>query len=226
VVSTPRDRAALAGLAGVHVVPNGVDLDAFPPGRGPREDGLVVFPGNLGYFPNVHGAAWLVREVWPRVRGAAPAARLRLVGARPARRLRRLLRAADGVAVAGPVDDLGAHLRAAGVAVAPIFAGSGQPLKVLEAMASGTPVVATPGAVAGLEDGDREHLLVAGDAGAFAAAIVRLLADPGGARRLAAVALDRVRARHTWARSAEGLEAVYRAALARPRPGRSRGSSA
>jgi hypothetical protein len=102
LVVAESERAPLAGREAVRVVPNGVDLAAFAYVEDGRPPARLVFAGNLGYFPNVDAATFLVRDVLPRVRAAVPGAELRLVGARPARRVRALAGAA-GVSLAASV---------------------------------------------------------------------------------------------------------------------------
>jgi glycosyltransferase involved in cell wall biosynthesis len=99
--------------------------------------------------------------------------------------------------------------------VAPMQAGSGQQFKMIEAMASGTPVVATPVAAAAFEAGGGAGLLVAGTPEAFAGAVVSILRDPGRAGRLAAEARRFVESRHTWEGSTAHLEELYEAARSR-----------
>jgi sugar transferase (PEP-CTERM/EpsH1 system associated) len=215
VVVSATDRDALGAPSNVVVVPNGVDASLFPFGRGPRENGLIVFTGNLGYFANADAVAWFATRVLPLVRRARPDARLEVVGARPPRRLRRLARREGAVHLVGPVADVGERLRAAQVAVAPLLAGAGQSNKTLEAMASGTPAVVSPLAAGGLEARHGEHLIVAADAEAFAAEVLRVLGDAALAERLAAAGRRLVESAYTWERSVERLEAVY-ARAARP----------
>src|SRR5205823_4755277 len=104
-----------------------------------------------------------------------------LVGAGPTRRVRALAGAA-GVSLAAAVPAMAPELTRATIAVVPLRAGSGLQNKVLEAMAAGTPVVATPRAVAGLALGAGVEVLVADDATGLAAAAVALLRDPARAR--------------------------------------------
>jgi len=191
LVVAESERAPLAGREAVRVVPNGVDLAAFP---------------------NVDAATFLVRDVLPRVRAAVPGAELRLVGARPTRRVRALAGAA-GVSLAAAVPAMAPELTRATIAVVPLRAGSGLQNKVLEAMAAGTPVVATPRAVAGLALGAGVEVLVADDATGLAAAAVALLRDPARARAQARAGRALVERRYRWEDSAAGVEAAWRAAV-------------
>jgi sugar transferase (PEP-CTERM/EpsH1 system associated) len=215
LVVAESERTALGSPATVHVVANGVDANAFPYVDGARPPARIVFAGNLGYFPNVDAATWLARDILPRVRAAVPAAELRLVGARPARRVRALV-AGSAVSLAASVPAIAPELAAATVAVVPLRAGSGLQNKVLEAMAAGTPVVATPRAVAGLDLVPGEHALVAEDAERLAAATVTLLRDPPRARALARAARALVERRYRWEDSADRVEAAWRAAVGAP----------
>jgi len=208
-VCTESDRAAIGAHPRLSVNANGVDGSRLAFSRAPRLPGRVIFSGNLGYFPNIEALEWLASEIWPRVRARLPWAELVAVGARPHRRLARLARVTAGVELVGPVEDLRAELVRAMVSVAPIRAGSGQPLKVLEALAVGTPVVATPSAAAGLEVISGEHLLLAADAGAFAEAIVRLLERPDLRDRVAAAGRELIERSHGWDEPVEALDEIW-----------------
>jgi sugar transferase (PEP-CTERM/EpsH1 system associated) len=212
LVVSARERAALGDPRNVLVVPNGVDTAVFPYSPDGRPAARLVFAGNLGYFPNVDAAVWLAREVMPRVRAAVPGAELRLVGARPARRVRALA-ALPGVSLAAAVPAMAPELAAASLAVIPLRAGSGLQNKVLEALATGTPVVTTARATEGLDVRPGEHLLVADDAAGLADAAIALLRDPGRARALAREGRALVERRYRWEDSAAGVEAAWVAAM-------------
>jgi len=211
LVVSAAEREALGGGDRIAVVANGVDGDAFAFHDGPRPRARLLFFGNLGYFPNVDAVRWLVTEIFPRVRAEVPEAELRLVGARPARVVRALART-PGVSLAAAVPAMAPEVAASTVALVPMRAGTGLQNKVLEAMAAGTPVVATPPAVAALDVRPGEHLLVAGDAPAIAAATVALVRDPVRARAMAAAARALVERRYSWADSARAVEAAWEAA--------------
>ncbi|HEY6358251.1 MAG TPA: glycosyltransferase, partial [Vicinamibacterales bacterium] len=120
-----------------------------PPGP-PAESASIVFCGLMNYPPNVDGAIWLAREVWPIVRRARPDARLEIVGSNPTRAVRALADPAAGIVVTGAVPDVRPYLWGAAAAVAPLRTARGVQNKVLEAVAAGLPVVVTQAVSVGL----------------------------------------------------------------------------
>lgn len=221
-VCSATDRAAIGDIGNLAVVPNGVDLDAFAFTPYEARTGLV-FVGNLGYFPNVDAVTWFVREVLPRLPAGL---RLTLVGANPSPAIVRLARGEPRIELVGPVPDVHPYLARAQVAIVPLRAGSGQQLKMIEAMASGTPVVATSLSAAGLGVADGEQALVADDAAGMAAAIERLVHEPAFAAALARRAREFVEARHGWAQSAVQLEQLWTSAAQGLHAGTSPGAQA
>lgn len=212
VVVSDVDREALGGGPRLSTVPNGVDGARFAFDGAARANDDVVFTGNLGYFANADAAAWFAREAFPAVLSSRPTARFLIAGARPSRSVRALGRL-RGVTVLGPVENMAAVIRSARVAVAPLQSGSGQQSKILEAMACGTPVVASPLAVAGIAAQDGRDLLVGADAAGTARAVLELLADDHRAARLAQAGRRLVETAYTWERSAERLQAAYERAV-------------
>ena len=201
---TPAQRAR------VHVIPNGVDTAFFHPTAGPAtsETHDLVFAGNMGYFPNVQAATYLIGEVMPRVWAQRPETTVLLAGARPAPAVRRL--AADPrVVVSGWLDDIRSGYRAGRLFVAPLQAGSGQQNKILEALALGRPCLTTSlvnnaiGAPAG------QAILLADSPDAWAQQILAALADPALRARLGAAGRAFVEQDHSWASTVARLEAVW-----------------
>jgi len=165
------DAAHLPAPPEVHVLPNSVELSgAATPQIGGR-DIDVILTGNMAYPPNADAARWLSAEIAPALWRRRPDASVWVVG-RDARRLvldRRIEVCAD-------VPEVAAYLRRARVAVAPLRIGTGAPNKVLEAMAAGAAVVATPAAVAPFAT-SAAAFGTADDAEALAVLVDRLLAD-------------------------------------------------
>jgi polysaccharide biosynthesis protein PslH len=218
VVSDP-DRAALAALcptATISVIPNGVDADRFRPDGASTESPRLVFTGVMSYAPNVAAADFLAREVFPRVRAVVPDATLALVGRSPTPRVAGLSEI-PGVEVTGEVPDIRPWLIASSVYVCPMVSGTGIKNKLLEAMASGLPCVATPLALQGLDVRDGREVAVAGDAAGLAAHAVRLLADGNAAERLGQAARQYVRRHHDWSAVARAYEGVYESVVSASR---------
>jgi polysaccharide biosynthesis protein PslH len=215
-VTTRLDHDALGKPDNVELVDNGVDLEEFPFVDGGRDATTIVFVGNLSYFPNVDAARWFATQM-PRVRTAFAGAELHLIGARPTASLRRLAARVEGVKLIGPVENVHTRLARAALAVAPMRAGSGQQIKILEAMATGTPVVATSSAAAAIDARDGIELLIADRPDDFAAAVIRLLVDRPFAVSLAKAARALIERRYTWSASAKALEGLWIEAANAPR---------
>ncbi len=178
------------------VAANGVDLDYFAPRSVPVEPALV-FVGAMDYLPNVDGARWFAREVWPAIRAKHPTAEFRVVGRKPAPEVQRLAEL-PGVKVLGTVPDVRPFVASAAAAVVPLRLARGIQNKVLEALAMARPVVAAPPALAALGTVPGEHLLRAAPPAEWVEACCGLLADPTRGNELGAAGRRYVEAHHHW----------------------------
>jgi glycosyltransferase involved in cell wall biosynthesis len=173
----------------------------------------VLFVGNYGHSPNVVAAEWLGTEIWPRVRAAVPSARCDVVGPGMSRGQKdNLLRA--GIAVLGRVEDLPGCYRSSLVFANPIVSGGGMRGKVLEAFASGVPVVSTRMGMEGIAAEHGRHYLEAESADAFADAIVQYLRRPAVASAHGRSARTLVETTYDTRVVFSRLEAVYERAVA------------
>ncbi|MEP6716988.1 MAG: glycosyltransferase family 4 protein, partial [Terriglobia bacterium] len=152
---------------------------------------------NFEYHPNLDAVGFLVSEIWPAVKKAHPELRLRLVGRGDAF-IRHLIPPGLDIELTGPVDDAFSEIAAARLVIAPLRAGSGTRIKILEAWAARRPVVATPLAAEGLSLEDGEQLILAEAPGAFAEAMNSLLSDPEARRRLGCSGRRLYEAKYTW----------------------------
>jgi sugar transferase (PEP-CTERM/EpsH1 system associated) len=204
---------------GVHAVTNGVDLEYFRP-MPVAERARCVFVGALDYRPNVDGALWFRREVWPTIRRSHPEATLTFVGRRPAEAIRRL-DGRDGVELVGQVPDVRPHVAEAAVVIAPLRIARGVQNKVLEALAMGKAVVASPQALTGLRLEPGVHALVASTPEVWAETVARLLADASLRRRLGDSGRAHVESYHRWESCLEPFGAILGcpAGMTRSEPG-------
>ena len=167
----------------------------------------VLFVGSYTHPPNVDAAKRLANSIMPLVRTRFPSTSLRLVGERPPAGVRRLSN--DDTVVTGRVRDVGPYFDAACVVVAPMRLGGGVRVKVLEALAAGTAVVATPLAVAGLDVASGRELLLGTSDEELAHAICSLLADPDERAAMGARARAWAGRRPGWPDSIALLERLY-----------------
>ncbi len=184
-------------------VPVNVYPNALPWVETPRVPELprIVFSANFEYHPNIDAVRFLVREIWPRVRQRHADLRLRLVG-RGDQFIRHLLPGKSGqdsgIDTTGAVPDALAEIAQARIVVAPLRAGSGTRVKILEAWAAERAVIATPLAAEGLAIEDGVNIALATDAADFAAAIDRIVADSALKRALSVGGRQSFEANYCW----------------------------
>jgi polysaccharide biosynthesis protein PslH len=213
LVTSQADADAFQRLSGggvdnrVTVLPNGVDTTYFAAATGTRRE-AVIFTGKLSYHANAAAALRLVRRIMPLVWAAHPGTPVVLAGKDPPDALKAL--AADPrVTVTGFVPDMRPTFSQALVAACPLVYGAGIQNKILEAMASGVPVVTTPSAAAALQATAGRECRIGGDDQAFAAEISMLLDDRAQATAVGLAGRAYVERAHQWPRLAERLTEVY-----------------
>jgi glycosyltransferase involved in cell wall biosynthesis len=198
------DFRSLGNTRPMHVVPCGVAVPEEK--RDAPSPNSVGFIGSLDFRPNQEAVEWIVTELWPRVLQRAPEARLSMAGSSAPEWLRRRMSSVD---FRGTVDDATAFMSTMSVMIAPLFAGGGMRIKVLEAMALAKPVVATKLGAGGLDVAHGRDILIADDAESFADAVARLLCDRQMAARIGNAARETVRSRYDNDVLARGLIRFY-----------------
>jgi len=187
-----------------HVVPNDIDLPEASSPRNPHPFELL-FVGTLYYPPNIDALTNFVTGILPTIQLALPKATLTVAGRGPVpEELRQLLRR-PGITLNESPASLTSAYAGASVCVAPLGHGSGTSIKVLEALAHGVPIVATPMGARGLGLHDGVHIRVAENNQDFAAACVALMTDSAYAEGLAKAGVEEVNRRFSW--EAVGVEA-------------------
>ena len=223
-VAVSRDDADLIrgrfGAGRVEVVDNGVDTAYFRPQRDvDRDPARVLFLGSLDWRPNLDGVTQLLDDIFPLVRRQVPAATLALVGRRPPDWLKQRAAATPGVQLFPDVPDVRPFLAGCGLLAVPLRIGGGSRLKILEALATETPVVSTTVGAEGLRLAPGRDLIVADDPAAFAAAVVEGIRRPAELQETAEQGRHAVLARYDWGPLADRLDAVWRSVAGVPTRG-------
>lgn len=192
----------------IHCVPNGVDIDYYRPDA-PATEQEILYVGSFRHLPNVIGFERLAREVMPFVWREFPSARLRVVAGPRYEAFWKRGELDPRIVLHGFVEDMRSlYARAQAVAV-PLEVSAGTNIKVLEAMASGRPLVTTPVGCAGLDLRDGEHALIRSGAAAFGAALCDLQRDQALRDRLAREARAAVERRFSWTAIADRAYESY-----------------
>lgn len=162
----------------VSFVNNGVDTDYFSVNDSyntpyNKSENIIVFTGAMDYWANVDAVMWFTREVFPIIKLQCSYAQFYIVGSKPTKQVMALA-STEGVFVTGSVEDIRPYLRFSSVVVAPLLIARGIQNKVLEAMAMGKRIVATPQAIEGIKIVDQE-VYIEESAEAFAKQVLSLL---------------------------------------------------
>ncbi|HEU0184790.1 MAG TPA: TIGR03087 family PEP-CTERM/XrtA system glycosyltransferase [Blastocatellia bacterium] len=205
VVTTGREAALLDRIdeftrrARLRTMANGVDLERFQPlfqspdTISPR----LVFVGAMDHFANVEGARYFAEEVFPLIRSRESRAKFSIIGANPTDEVKKMARY-PGVIVAGEAPDARSYLREATLCVVPLRHARGAQNEILEAMAAGKAVIASPEAVAGLRVVNGDHLMIADSPRKFADATLEVIHDASLRESLETRARQFVEAEHDW----------------------------
>lgn len=196
----------------VHVIPNCIDLgqytaqstvqstaqSAVQPTMRPHD---LIFTGSFRYHANYDAVTWFLQEMYPHIQRQVPEVMLKITGDHADLPLP----PADNVIRTGFVDDIQSLIAQSAISIVPMRVGGGTRLKVLEAMALGTPVVSTAKGAEGLDVQDNVHLLIADTPAEFARAVVRVLTTPDLRRTLVQNAYRLVQEKYDWSRTLPGF---------------------
>jgi polysaccharide biosynthesis protein PslH len=210
VVYTERDARLLSAHAPRGIltsIPFGTDfVERFPKANGKADGDDVLFFGSFVHFPNVDAARRLKDAIFPLVRAHHPRSSLYIIGENPPAEFETV---DGGVVITGRVPDLDPYIAQAAVVAVPLRLGSGMRVKVLEALAAGKAVVASPLAIEGLGVVDGEQLLTAETDDEFAERISLLLADHHLRARLGADARAWAERNLTWQATLDRFDELY-----------------
>ena len=185
------------GYRSLTVVPNGIDLDSYAGSFGTPESGSLIFPGAMTYRANFDAMDFFLRQVFPSIKAKCPGVTLRITGRTDGVPVDRLP-LSEGVTLTGYLDDIRPCMTQSWACVVPLRVGGGTRLKILEAMALGTPVVSTSKGAEGLAVTHGEDILIADEPTAFAECVLQLLDSPELRSKLARNGRGLVEEKYSW----------------------------
>ncbi len=195
----------------IEVVSNGVDVKWFEEKtKQLPSHPTILFVGTFNWLPNVEAVKFLVHEVWPKVKRQLPNARLWIVGNAPTPEIFKFQEKDTSITVTGGIPDIRDAFNGAHVLLAPVFSGKGTRYKILEAMASETPIVATSTAVEGLGVEHGVHVMVGDSARDMAKETVKLLQDKQLQQKLAKKGKTYVIEHYDWKNISQKLDGIYK----------------
>lgn len=200
----------VGGKDKIEVVANGVDSAWFSKKRKklPAQP-TVLSVGTFNWLPNIEAVKFLVNRVWPLLKKQTKQVQLWIVGNAPTEEILNFQKKDIQIKVTGNIPDIRDAFKGAHVVAAPVFSGKGTRYKILEAMAAGTPVVATSIAVEGLEVEDGKHVIIADSAAQMADRIANLLAKPKEREKISRRAKKLVTSLYDWKYISSKLDTVY-----------------
>jgi glycosyltransferase involved in cell wall biosynthesis len=194
----------------VFLLPLAVDADYFAPRERNSESGLsVVFAGNMFNYINEDAILWFFRDVWGGLKKQLPKLKLYVVGNDPSDRVRALAAKDSNVIVTGFLEDIRPAIWNATVFVSPLRMGTGVKNRILQAMAMGKAIIASPLTIEGIAVTDGVQVLVAQSAGEWLKRCLSLLQNEGDRERLGRQARKYVEENHSLtAKTSRFLEIV------------------
>ncbi len=205
--------ASWYGLKSV-VVPNGVDTEYFRTGFSERDSRNIAYIGAMDWRPNQDAVLYFLREIWPLIKVAVPNVTFSIVGRKPPKQIYKAAETDKSIEVTGTVEDIRPNLCRASVCVVPLRIGGGSRLKILEALATCTPVVSTTVGAEGLE-GIEPWVAIEDNPKAFADRVINLLKYPISEEKMLE-ARKFITEQYSWKKSAERVEHVWQDLLSTP----------
>ncbi|MFK7948190.1 MAG: glycosyltransferase [Saprospiraceae bacterium] len=202
-----RDYLQMKDKHKVKIVPNGVDMTFFQPIPKAQKKYDIAFVGNMGYVPNVEGARYIVETLLPKLKKHFPTIKILIAGARPTALVQSF--ASENVTVTGWIEDIRDAYASAKIFVAPLFLGSGQQNKILEAMSMKIPCITTTLVNNAIGAKSNEAIILADDENAFVEKIKSLLNNQNQIDNISQRGLEFVKNNYSWEHYVKPLEECF-----------------
>ncbi|GAK51420.1 glycosyl transferase, group I [Candidatus Moduliflexus flocculans] len=189
-------------------LPNGVDRGQFYPSATLPDSNTLIFTGAMDYFANIETVIYFTRNILPKIRESVPDVVFYIVGSHPTEEVVQLGRDDPKIIVTGFVESVLPYMHKATAFVAPMRIARGLQNKILEAMASGVPVVTNTLGFEGISAVPGQDILVEDKPEAFAQKVIRLMQEPDLRNSLARKGLQVIEKHYIWENNLERLEYI------------------
>jgi len=196
----------------VSVIPPGVDIPDIPKIHSSGKGSKLIFMGAMWRYENINAVLYFYHSVFALIRKAVPEATLCIVGGSPSEEIKKLS-TDPAVKITGYVDDILPYYLESDISIAPMRMGGGVQCKILDAMASGLPVVTTTQGNEGICATHNKEILVADAPEVFANYTIELIKDSGLRKTISEGGVSFVRNNFGWDQIIDRLEVVYNECL-------------
>ncbi len=194
----------------VEIVPNGVALESFRMRKPISYDEKLrlLYVGSFRWMQNRDAVAFLMRDIWPKIREFYPKAKLRIIGKSAPKGLKKTI-GEGGAILDEHVDDIAAEYAQAHILIAPLRVGGGTSYKILEAMASGVPVITSSLGAEGLEMQSGREIMIAKNTQEYVDCLQKIVTDDVFRIKLTHTARSIIEKYYDWGSIASKLDAVW-----------------
>lgn len=189
------------------LIPNGVDTEFYKPSADEPKKNTILLSGLMDKFANIEAAEFFFEEIFLKIQGKIPDAKVYVVGPSPPRKIKRYT--SEHIFITGAIPDIREYITQASVVVVPIKTGAGTRNKILQAWSMGRPVVTTSKGAEGLEASRKEHVLVADDPDDFAKKVVSVLQNKNLANQLVGAGYQIVRQKYSMENIVRSLNDLF-----------------
>lgn len=212
IALSERDMQILAGIVNadkLYLAPTGVDIDYYRPSKinYNKNSNNILFVGHYRHYPNYDAINYFIKSILPLIVKKLPDVKFYAVGSGNYEGL--FSDAGDNTVITGEVEDIRKYMELASVFVAPVRLGGGIKGKILEAMASGVPVVATKEVSEGIKCKNGTDIIIANNTKDFALKVVKLLKNPELRKKISTKARQTAEYSYDWVKISEKLNNFY-----------------
>ena len=212
LIAVSEEEKKLMGEKDIEVVPNGVDVKQYQISKIKNQkssrEKRILFIGDFRWLQNRDACEWMIKEIWPHIKSKV--GKLWIVGRKIPDSIKNLTNDDDIIFDENAPSETSEIYSNADILLAPIRVGGGTSFKILEAMASGLPVVTTPLGIEGIKAVNGKDVLIGENADELGHLTVNVLQDEKLYNKLGIGARKLIEENYDWKIIVKKLEEVYK----------------